>query len=128
MTDETKALLDRISQLEHRLYGAGKMAPRANAYDPTAKMTLPASAVAQMVDAVDPATLRAVSADARRPSPVASRGPDSRASHTPSQNGWSEARPLTTPPGVALLDRLMDHEDAKDKADAIRRAANRRGA
>jgi hypothetical protein len=32
------------------------------------------------------------------------------------RSGWRDAQPLSNPPGVALADRLMDHQDAKDRA------------
>ena len=31
-------------------------------------------------------------------------------------HGWVEARPLEPPPGVAICDRLVDEQDAKDRA------------
>jgi hypothetical protein len=35
--------------------------------------------------------------------------------------GWQEERKLETPPGIALADRLMDMQDAIDRADLQRR-------
>ena len=36
-------------------------------------------------------------------------------------SGWVEPRPLESPPGVAIADRLMDHQDKIDRAELIER-------
>lgn len=36
-------------------------------------------------------------------------------------SGWVEPRPLESPPGVAIADRLMDHQDKLDRAELIER-------
>jgi hypothetical protein len=126
MTDnqstELAALRKQVEQLSLRVNGGGKISAPVNAYDPTAKMTLPPSAVQAMCDAIDPQTLRAIVGDSRRLSPVAARP-------VPSQNrngtGWIEPRPLSTPPGTALIDRLCDAADNTDRRAAERRAADR---
>jgi hypothetical protein len=38
-------------------------------------------------------------------------------------SGWREPTPLGPPPGVAILDQIMDHEDAKDRAELVERHA-----
>jgi hypothetical protein len=38
-------------------------------------------------------------------------------------SGWRDATPLAPPPGVNILDRIMDHEDAKDRAELVERRA-----
>jgi hypothetical protein len=38
-------------------------------------------------------------------------------------SGWSEPTPLSNPPGVNWADRLMDHQDAKDRAELIQQEA-----
>jgi hypothetical protein len=40
--------------------------------------------------------------------------------------GWAHSAPLGPPPGVAQADRLMDAQDAKDRAELIREEAQRR--
>jgi hypothetical protein len=124
---ETKALHARIARLEREAAmrnGTIKAAPYVAPVDHTAQMRLPPSAIAKMADAVDDATLRAISADARRPV-VKFDPPESRTGAVPSQNGWIEPAPLGPPPGVDLLDRLMDAEDRKDRADLERKSAER---
>lgn len=58
-----------------------------------------------------------------RPNPVTSgpsgmipqkdRGPPVRGT------GWIEPRPLEPPPGIALMDQMMDQQDRIDRADRI---------
>jgi hypothetical protein len=35
-------------------------------------------------------------------------------------NGWVDAPKLSQPPGVALLDRIMDAQDAIDRAERVK--------
>ena len=42
------------------------------------------------------------------------------------RSGWRNPAPLTNPPGVALADKLVDAQDAKDRADLIAGEARRR--
>jgi hypothetical protein len=41
-------------------------------------------------------------------------------------SGWRDATPLGPPPGIAQADRLMDVQDAKDRAGLIAQEARRR--
>jgi hypothetical protein len=41
----------------------------------------------------------------------------------PNTNGWREPSPITPPLGVAACDRLMDAQDAKDRAELIAQEA-----
>jgi hypothetical protein len=36
-------------------------------------------------------------------------------------SGWREPAPLQSPPGIALADRLMDHQDKIDREELIER-------
>ena len=62
------------------------------------------------------------------PEAVRPSGPSGRpAANVPvSGSGWAREIPLGPPPGVAQADRLMDAQDAKDKAERIREAAQLR--
>jgi hypothetical protein len=43
-------------------------------------------------------------------------------------HGWREATPISPPPGVALADRLMAAQDAKDRHELIMEDARRKAA
>ena len=97
-------------------------------YDPTEGFTLPPSVRAEMA-AVGDATMSGVVCDARRaaakPEPTPTRG------HVPvvgNGRGWVDARPLpTAPPGQNYMDGIMDHADAVDRAELVRKAALKGG-
>ena len=42
------------------------------------------------------------------------------------KGGWVEPRPLEPPPGVAIADRMMDAQDAIDKAELALKFAKAR--
>jgi hypothetical protein len=42
------------------------------------------------------------------------------------RSGWRTAQPLSNPEGVALADKLVDAQDARDRADLIAGEARRR--
>ena len=94
--------------------------------DYTAGMSMPRSAMQAMIDAVPESVMAGIRADARKPNPVteASSSPISTSSSAAQSQpqpqrgtGWVEPRPLESPPGVALADRLMDRQDEIDKAE-----------
>lgn len=122
-TENEKNLQARVDALESRLFGAGKMAPRANAYDPTARFELPASAVAAMVEAVPEATLTAIAGDVHGPKYSAPMDRRDAREVSPGAipqrvgTGWIEPKAMGNPPGTAILDRLLDTEDARWRAE-----------
>jgi hypothetical protein len=76
-----------------------------------------------MVGAVDTKTLQAIVADNRgsgvsEPASLATT-PGQVRQEMPKGTGWIDPIPLRSPPGVDILDRLMDVQDAKDKAALI---------
>jgi hypothetical protein len=40
-------------------------------------------------------------------------------------SGWREARPLEAPPGISLIDRLVEVQTARDTAELIQKEAQR---
>lgn len=94
--------------------------------DLTEGAVMPRSALQAMLDAVPESVMRDLCADARKPNPVTTGS--SQIGSTPSalsqpqrRGGWVEPRPLESPPGVALADKLMDHQDEIDRAKLIER-------
>jgi hypothetical protein len=126
--DELAALKARIEELEARSPKPPepfKPAPYQR-YDPTEGMTMPPSALRAMVEAVPDRMLREIVRDYRAPTgpttmvPRQGGGP---ANVPGSGTGWAEPTPLGPPPGVAQADRLMDAQDAKDRAALVEREA-----
>ena len=44
----------------------------------------------------------------------------------PGSTGWRTAAPITSPPGVALADKLMDAQDSRDRHERMVEEARRR--
>ena len=101
-------------------------------YDPTAGMCMPPSALAAMVNAEPKGFMAGVVRD-NRGAPTGPTGaiPRSTGGGGPanvpgSGTGWAHETPIGPPPGVAQADRLMDAQDARDRAELIKRDAQLR--
>jgi hypothetical protein len=46
----------------------------------------------------------------------------------PNNSGWRTASPIGPPPGIPLVDQLMDEQDRRDRAELVEREARRRAA
>ena len=68
-------------------------------------------------------------ADARRPNPVTEassstvRGTPAAQSQPQRGTGWRDEIPLSSPPGVAIADRMVDAQDRIDKAELAMKLA-----
>jgi predicted XRE-type DNA-binding protein len=133
---ELAALKKRQGELEAKLAEADKPpAPQfkpepRERYDPTANFGMPRSVVREMAKAIPPDLARDLRADALKPNPVTgtsqaqlSQDRDGGRVQIQRGTGWQEPNPLSAPPGVPIMDRLMDMQDAIDKADLERRLA-----
>ena len=94
-------------------------------------MAMPPSAVRYFADGVTAADCADLRQQAHRPTGRSGMIPDSQqpTSSRPSAGdgtGWGHATPLGPPPGVTQVDRLMDAQDAKDRAELIEREAKLR--
>jgi len=88
---------------------------------------MPPSAVREMVAAEPRGFMKGVVGDSRAPqSPSTLPSSQQRADVRPvagDGSGWVAPTPLGPPPGVAQADRLMDVQDAKDRAALVERQA-----
>jgi hypothetical protein len=79
--------------------------------------------LAAMVEAMPDRLMRDIVNDQRRgvaaPSSLASKPDAPPVEPRPKGSGWQDAAPLAPPPGIALLDRMMDAQDQRDKAALI---------
>jgi hypothetical protein len=84
----------------------------------------------EMSRAVGTDLIRDIVADGRRHSPVQPRGnlPDPQTSLSAArpaigENGWVDPPAIADwrPPGLAVMDRMMDVQDAQDRAERARR-------
>jgi len=130
--DELAALKREVEELKAKLSPPKPLVPQPHQqYDPTAGMCMPPSALAAMVAAVPSNFMRDVVRDnraARTPATIPSSQPTGggQANVPGSGTGWGHSTPLGPPPGVAQADRLMDAQDACDRAELIEREAKLR--
>ena len=77
----------------------------------------------KMRQAVSNKLMRDIVADsyARPTGPSSIIPTDRNAEPVKHTNGWQDAKPLTPPPGIELVDRLVDAQDAQDKRERARR-------
>ena len=129
---DIEELKDRIEELE-RVNKPSEFKPEPyQRYDPTEGMCMPRSALAAMVAAVPDHVIRDIAmrdnrAPTGRPGMIPSSNQQSTgggsANVAGSGTGWAHETPLGPPPGVAQADRLMDVQDARDRAELIERDA-----
>jgi hypothetical protein len=126
-TDELAALRARVEELERERKAQPpkpfKEEPWQR-YDPTANMSMPASALAAMVAAVPTDMVRGIVRDNQGP-----QGPSAQGGVPSSQQltgvhpgggsnttGWREARPLGPPPGINYVDALCVADDVRQRS------------
>jgi len=116
---------ERIAELERQLaelkHGPSKPRPSFTfeKIDPTARMSMPRSAMEAMANAVNTDLLRSIVSD-NRPSPQSSSMlPKSEERQAPLN--VAVERELKPPDGIRVLDRMMDVADAVDKAALAQR-------
>lgn len=112
---ELEELKKRVAQLEADNPQPLKPSTQPK-YDPTAFMTMPQSAL-DALTAVGTDLVRSIVADNRHSValPTAKAGPSVRGT------GWADQKRLAPPPGIAIMDQMMDAEDALDRVDRIKR-------
>jgi hypothetical protein len=129
---ELKELKARVAELEAKAKPPAPFDPGPyQRYDPTANFQMPASALREMVNTVPDSMVRDIAMrDGRAPTGPSAQGvvPSSQPLSNirtggGGSSGWREPTPLAPPPGVNILDRIMDHEDAKDRAELVERHA-----
>jgi hypothetical protein len=138
-TDEIAALRKRIEELEAKAKPPEPEKPFVpqpyQRYDPTAGMCMPPSALAAMVNAVPDHVIRDIAMrDNRAPTGRPGMIPSSHQQSTGggsanapgSGTGWAHEIPLSPPPGVRQSDKLVDAQDARDRAELIKRDAQLR--
>ena len=132
-----KTLEQRISALEAELAKAREEKAAAEAakpfkaepfvrFDPTERMGMPASAMRAMVEAVP--DFRGIAVEQRVGRSQPGMFPDKPSGEPRARrgSGWVEPKPLEPPPGVSVMDQMLDVEDEIDRRALERRLGVKR--
>jgi hypothetical protein len=123
--DELSKLKKEVAALKDQLNPPPRPPSNHPRFDPTEGMTMPRSAMLEMMRAVPDSLMRDLRGDARRPNPVTG-GPAPQPSQVRRGSGWVSPAPLTSPPGVEHCDRLVDAQDQIDRVELARKIAQAR--
>ena len=125
MTDETAELKAQISALQQRMEELERKAkppePFVSDYVPPSpfrlldRVSMPASVMREIAAAMPDAMVRDIFRDARTPETLAPLSTDVRP--RPAATGWEA--PLSPPAGISLIDRQLDVQDQRDRAERI---------
>jgi len=127
--NELAALKARVAELEAKANPKPFTPEPYQRFDPTANISMPRSTMLEM--AIPDHVMRGIVRDNRAPVGYAGVIPDRRLSQQVRRvpgTGWRDATPLSNPPGVALVDKLMDAADRADRHELIKREEARRRA
>jgi hypothetical protein len=122
---ELAELRARVAQLERAARPVPSPDPRsAPRFDPTERMSMPASTLREMAAAVPDRMVREIATDRAATRPVSAVEDDAP---RPSRKGigWVDPRPISPPPGINHADRLMDQQDRIDREELMARSAKR---
>jgi hypothetical protein len=121
---ENAKLEERIAKLEKATEPAKPFVPEP--YQPpdyTAGMSMDRSAMQAMIDAIPSSVMSDLRADAFKPNPITGGPNPQPTSQVQRGSGWVDERKLEPPPGIAIMDRMMDEQDRIDKAELALRLA-----
>jgi hypothetical protein len=89
-------------------------------FDPTANMRMPQSAIDAMSSAVGDNLMRDIVNDHRRgvspPYSMIASDHSYQAKPQIGERGWVDAQPLSTQPGIGIIDQMCQAQDARDRA------------
>jgi hypothetical protein len=124
---EVAAQRARVEELERKAKPPAPFVPIPyERFDPTARMSMPPSALAEMVNAVPDHVVRGVIRDNRAPTGPSSAGaiPSSQQIsnvRTGGGTGWAHEVPLGNPPGTRMVDAICVADDVRQKAELKRK-------
>jgi hypothetical protein len=122
--DELAKLKARVEELERAAAPPKPFVPEPyQRYDPTAGMSMPRRAVPDHV--LREIAMRDNRAPTGRPGMIPtnqqSSGGGGSANVPGSGTGWAHETPIGPPPGIRYVDAQLDAQDAKDRAELVRR-------
>ena len=123
---ELDDLKKEIADLKQKIDPPPRPPSTHQPHDYTQGMSMPREAIRDLINAVPDALMRDLRGDARKPNPVTGGPNPQPTSQVQRGSGWQQPRPLEPPPGIAIMDRMMDEQDKIDKAELALRIAKAR--
>jgi hypothetical protein len=120
---ELDDLKRQVAELKDQLNPPPRQPSTHPRFDPTEGMSMPESAMLEMMKAVPDSLMRSLREDARRPNPVNPSTASQPTSQVQRGSGWAKPIPIESPPGIDLMDRMMDQQDRIDRAELAFRLA-----
>ena len=119
LENELAALKARVAELE-RAKPTEPLKPNPDYVPPSPfrlldRVSMPASVMREIAAAMPDAMVRDIFRDARTPETLAPLSTDVRP--RPAATGWEA--PLSPPAGISLIDRQLDVQDQRDRAERI---------
>jgi hypothetical protein len=127
--EEIAALKARITALEKAAAPPEPFTPEPlQRFDPTARMAMPESTLAAMIAAVPDHVMKDVIAKGgiQPPSGAGASGTISSVHQSPGlpgSTGWRPEVPFGPQPGINYIDRMLDEQDRRDRAELVERIA-----
>ena len=135
MSDDIEKLKSQIATLTEKVAELEAKAKPKPAFVPgpvgptttelaMSRLSMPPSALADMVKVTGSDLMRDLRADARHSATLRPLGGEAPARERGS--GWRDAVPLSNPPGVALADKIVDAQDRAERVELAQRLAKQR--
>ena len=120
---ELDDLKRQVNELKDQLNPPPRQPSTHPRFDPTEGMSMPASAMRDLINAVPESVMRGIVADSFKPNPITGGGAPSQSQPVQRSSGWRDEVPISSPPGIAICDRMMDEQDRIDKAELAMKLA-----
>ena len=114
---ELDDLKKQVADLKQRIDPPPRQSFTLPRFDPTEGMSMPANALAAMMKAVPDSLMSDLRGDARKPNPITGGATAPQSQPVQRGSGWATPIPVEPPPGVAILDKIMDSQDRLDAAE-----------
>jgi len=111
---ELDDLKRQVAELKNQIDPPPRSPSNHPRFDPTEGMSMPRSAMQAMIDAVPDALMRDLRSDARKPNPITG-GATAPSQPVKRGSGWVDAKPLTAPEGIKLVDQIAEGFEKRER-------------
>jgi hypothetical protein len=116
---ELDDLKKEIADLKQRIDPPPRPPSTWQPHDYTQGMSMARSTMLEMMKVTPEGLMKELRADALKPNPVTGSAPQPQSQPVRRGSGWAKPIPVEPPPGVAILDKIMDEQDRLDRAELV---------